>query len=257
MHPFNCESRAYARLKEEGKEDIAVRCYGYLMLGDHEQARLRRLAYPDRLKEPGHGEESYKGEPLKALVKEFVEYDDVQPWDREAANKRRVVRPLNDHKTAKKLIQSLKTLHHVGILHRDLNNTNVVNGRFLDFSTAWTVPHPCLKTEFIEAQSDAYGYMGMIDAWRVDKMIDDWNSYHPDREPIWERAGPSDSYLDRLRCRASGRPKHIDYKREYTPRPDLYNKKLDRARGSGKDQATGQGGHGSKMRKKRTKIMST
>ncbi|KAM0807119.1 hypothetical protein AB5N19_07458 [Seiridium cardinale] len=54
MHPFNCESRAYARLKELDKESIAVRCYGYLMLGEECQTALRQKDQLDWEEDWGH-----------------------------------------------------------------------------------------------------------------------------------------------------------------------------------------------------------
>ena len=32
LDPFNCECRAYGRLKQEAREDLAVRVYGYITL---------------------------------------------------------------------------------------------------------------------------------------------------------------------------------------------------------------------------------
>lgn len=32
LDPFNCECRAYGRLKQERREDLAVRLYGYILL---------------------------------------------------------------------------------------------------------------------------------------------------------------------------------------------------------------------------------
>lgn len=34
LTPFNCEARAYGRLQETGKEDIAWKCYGYIALDE-------------------------------------------------------------------------------------------------------------------------------------------------------------------------------------------------------------------------------
>lgn len=39
LDPFNCECRAYGRLKQEGCEDLAVRAYGYVLL-TREQERI-------------------------------------------------------------------------------------------------------------------------------------------------------------------------------------------------------------------------
>lgn len=42
--PFNCECRVYGRLREEGREDLAVRAYGYLLLSKN--ARSLDAALP-------------------------------------------------------------------------------------------------------------------------------------------------------------------------------------------------------------------
>ena len=77
MHPFNCESRAYARLKEVGKENVAVPCYGYIVLSEEQREDLRQ-------KDLGHDWEmdwgfygKYKERPFRALVKQFLEIPDV------------------------------------------------------------------------------------------------------------------------------------------------------------------------------------
>ncbi|KAL2126172.1 hypothetical protein VTI74DRAFT_1551 [Chaetomium olivicolor] len=40
--PFNCECRAYGRLKEEKREDLAVRALGYLLLRPQQEIDLAR-----------------------------------------------------------------------------------------------------------------------------------------------------------------------------------------------------------------------
>lgn len=39
LDPFHCECRAYGRLKQENREDLAVRAHGYLLL-TYEQERI-------------------------------------------------------------------------------------------------------------------------------------------------------------------------------------------------------------------------
>ncbi|KAK9421585.1 hypothetical protein SUNI508_05515 [Seiridium unicorne] len=110
MHPFNCESRAYARLKELDKESIAVRCYGYLMLGEECQTALRQKDQLDWEEDWGHCD-AFEGRPLQALVKELVEVENVGEFDRAPdANYRRIVRAIDCPDTGRKLIQNMKTL---------------------------------------------------------------------------------------------------------------------------------------------------
>lgn len=81
MHPFNCESRAYARLHETDKEHLAVPCYGYLVLNEEHQAELRRkdIAHDWEYDWGFYGR--FTKRPLRALVKEFLEIPDVAPND--------------------------------------------------------------------------------------------------------------------------------------------------------------------------------
>ena len=141
------------------------------------------------------------------------------------ANLRRIVRAIDSPKTARKLIKSLKTLHRVGILNRDINNTNITKGLFLDFSTAWTTPHPCLETRQIEAARDPYDQLGLTDAYDVDVLIDQYNKYHPFSKRIWDRAGPNRDYRNRLRLYNPKNPARPDdlsnlFSRGYSVRPD-------------------------------------
>ncbi|KAK6083195.1 hypothetical protein SCUP234_04023 [Seiridium cupressi] len=225
MHPFSCESRAYARLKELDKESIAVRCYGYLMLGEECQTALRQKDQLDWEEDWGHCE-AFKGRPLQALVKELVEVENVGEFDRAPdANYRRIVRAIDFPDTGRKLIQNMKTLHRAGILNRDINNSNVVMGKFLEFSSAWTVPHPCLSTELIDADVGPVGQLGMCDAHRVDGLIEKWNQYHPSKEPIWDRAAPSRKYQARLRSHRhpeEGWREPWNWNRGYWIRPDKF-----------------------------------
>ena len=146
------------------------------------------------------------------------------------ANLRRIVRAIDSPKTARKLIKSLKALHRIGILNRDINNSNITKGLFLDFSTAWTTPHPCLETRQIEAARDPYDQLGLTDAYDVDDLIDQWNKCHPFSKRIWDRACPDRHYVSRLRLHDPKNPARPDdglnpFYRGYSLRPDKYRMK--------------------------------
>lgn len=142
------------------------------------------------------------------------------------------MRAIDSPKTARKLIKSIKELHRVGILNRDINNANIVRGLFLDLSCAWTTPHPCLSTKQIEKSRNPFDQVGLIDAYDVDGLIDDWNKYHSFGERIWDRASPSDIYLRRLRLHDPTNLARPDdglniFKRGYSLRPDKYRINYD------------------------------
>lgn len=45
--PFNCECRAFGRLQETGNEDLANKCYGYLLLDEeHENIVMNQFNHP-------------------------------------------------------------------------------------------------------------------------------------------------------------------------------------------------------------------
>lgn len=40
LDPFHCECRVYGRLKQEGREDLAVRAYGYVLLTQAQERQV-------------------------------------------------------------------------------------------------------------------------------------------------------------------------------------------------------------------------
>ncbi|ETS86495.1 hypothetical protein PFICI_00323 [Pestalotiopsis fici W106-1] len=196
---FNCECRAYARLKEVKKEFIAVPCYGYLILGEEHQKALRKKDKLNWKEDWGHSKKD-RGQPLQALVKKFIEWQPVRNDDfEEGFNRRRIRLAIDSAATARKLIENMKILHRAGILCNDVNNSNVLNGQFLEFSSAFTAPHPCLSTKQIEARKCPFDSLGYWDASAVDEMIEDYNNVHTPSEYIWDRATPNEKYQAKLR----------------------------------------------------------
>ena len=84
-----------------------------------------------------------------------------------------------------------------------LTLTIIVNGRLIDFSLAWTVPHPVLVKEKMEDDEIMEVYDGgYSDACDVDKLIETWNNQHADRFKIWDRCRPNTKYCKNIRNRA-------------------------------------------------------
>ncbi|KAK8054160.1 hypothetical protein PG996_013461, partial [Apiospora saccharicola] len=171
--------------------------------------------------------DKYAGQPVQALVKDYIDFDHVGYRESDPdANWRRITRAIDSPRTARTLLSNMNTLHQIGILHRDINSSNVTQGRFLDFSTAWTKPHPCLNTDQIESARDPFDQLGITDAYDVDYMIELWNRNHPPKFHLWFRAAQNHKYVERLRS-YSKRVKNRDLKlwewiRSYRGRPDLY-----------------------------------
>lgn len=227
MHPFNCEARAYARMQETNTTHLAIRCHGYILLNQEQQRALRAKDKTCDWVKDWYYRDKYAGQPIQALVKEYIDFDHV--GERETApdaNWRRIVRAIDSPRTARTLLNNMSTLHQIGILHRDINTSNVAQGRFLDFSTAWTKPHPCLDTDQIESARDPYDQLGITDASGVDQMIEQWNNSHPPRLRLWFRAAQNHKYVERLRSfgkKVKTRDSILcEWLRSYRGRPDLY-----------------------------------
>ncbi|ETS77097.1 hypothetical protein PFICI_10971 [Pestalotiopsis fici W106-1] len=183
--PFSCECRAYARLKENGIEEYAVKCHGYILLRKKLQEQLKEKDHHD-WKEVWGWKRKWARMPLRSLVKDFVEadfkaieramctdsisYDDYQDM--------LISLSMKDCATGTRLVRAMKSLHRSGILVRDLHNENVAHGKFLDFSSAWTSPHPCFTPDMLYANRNnglAWSDLSVADGWAIDHLVDEWN----------------------------------------------------------------------------------
>lgn len=144
LHPFGCEARAYGRLQELGVEaNVGLRCFGYLILKDKHFQQLRSKDKFDWSKDWGYSS-CHRERPVYALVKEYIDIPSLEGLS--AAQEAEInVTP----KTAAKLIHNVKTIHRSGIMIRDINTENVFKGKLIEFSVAWTVPHPCLTKRIL------------------------------------------------------------------------------------------------------------
>ncbi|KAH6850897.1 kinetochore Sim4 complex subunit FTA2-domain-containing protein [Chaetomium sp. MPI-CAGE-AT-0009] len=131
--PFNCECRVYGRLKQEDREDLAVRAHGYLFLTPEQAAEVEERTsmpkYPEENEQDGVDfwgrDTELRHLPVRAIVKELVSPQD--PFTPEAVPQ---------------IWDDLEDLHKLGILVRDINTFNYMGGKIIDFSRAWTTPHP-------------------------------------------------------------------------------------------------------------------
>lgn len=46
------------------------------------------------------------------------------------------------------MVKDMDDLHKLGILVRDVTVSNYLGGKLIDFSRAWTVPHPVIRAHF-------------------------------------------------------------------------------------------------------------
>ncbi|KAI0102547.1 kinetochore Sim4 complex subunit FTA2-domain-containing protein [Nemania sp. FL0031] len=191
--PFMNECRAYGRLKEFGREDLAFACHGYVILTKTHVDTLRKLYSDDRWCDWGldPNTEYGLGEKLHALVKEFIHIPEDDP------DKGYIAKVINP-RIAHKAIRDLKTLHHLGISSSDIHGNNFLLGKHVEFSCAWTAPHPCLTRRFGDDYKPVQRYLK--DTRELDKLIDRWNEECPN-DPIWVRCEPNEDYRLKLRTR--------------------------------------------------------
>lgn len=128
----------YGRLKAEGREDLAVKAHGYLLLSPEQEIEVTKLIAGPKYTPLDPEEEfdadaiwdrcdEHQGEPIRAIVKDLAMED-------EAFELAQIPSIWND----------LKQLHSLGILVRDIHSGNYLGGKLVDFSLAWTMYHPCL-----------------------------------------------------------------------------------------------------------------
>ncbi|KAH9995148.1 kinetochore Sim4 complex subunit FTA2-domain-containing protein [Xylariaceae sp. FL0662B] len=180
--PFSCECRAFGRLQEAGHEELAVDCFGYILLDeDHERALHGRFADIDF-----NGDIEYSGAddmrsrflgrdgrapPIRGVVKEFrhpAEEDELQPAE------------------ISKMLGDIGRLQQLGIVRIDVAARQLVGGKISDFSTAITVPHfvttpelnPNLTREMRIAMELETFRLSKDDYLAFDSMMFDWNLDH-------------------------------------------------------------------------------
>ncbi|KAL2163055.1 hypothetical protein VTH06DRAFT_6891 [Thermothelomyces fergusii] len=137
---FNCECRAYGRLKEEQRENLAVRALGYLFLTPQQEIYLAKRMEHGGTPPPGVADDpepdggtfwgrqaQHRELPVRAIVKELAP-DKYYP----------------DPAQAPRMWADLQALHSLGIFVRDTHGGNYVDGKLVDFSRSWTMYHPAL-----------------------------------------------------------------------------------------------------------------
>lgn len=127
---FNNECRVFGRLKEVGREDLAVRTHGYMPVYLNEQVEDQFKIAIANSDSPGTksgaellGHENPE-EPLMAIVKD---------WAEDEPDHGELLPRTGDFP---KMLRNLKALHKCGIVVRDLKDQQYRNGVLVDFSHA-------------------------------------------------------------------------------------------------------------------------
>ncbi|KAI0535861.1 kinetochore Sim4 complex subunit FTA2-domain-containing protein [Xylaria digitata] len=185
--PFSSECRAFGRLQETGYEELAVRCFGYVLL-DEEHEHTIMTQFSD-LKLEFNGDIDYPGAedmrsrfpgkdarapPIRGVVKEFGLQDEENLGTT-------VVR---------KILRDVIKLQQLGIIRIDVGTRQIIDDKLCDFSTAVTIPHfrtnpelnPHLTPEMICAIELETFELSINDYLEFDEMIFDWNLEYADEK---------------------------------------------------------------------------
>ncbi|KAK1770469.1 kinetochore Sim4 complex subunit FTA2-domain-containing protein [Phialemonium atrogriseum] len=173
---FSAECRAFGRLKEAGREDLAVKCHGYFLLKEEHEKMIEekyKIVPADWDIEDGRKDATSKDglyRPIRAIVKDFIPGGvDFHP------------------RQIPQMLHNLISLQNLGITAGDLRSNQYVNGILVDLSHSRTTPHPTLTP-------------GMVP--------DDWNEEEGQTQGlIWHRALLSWQYSKRLRSDKTAAPK--------------------------------------------------
>ncbi|KAI1073595.1 kinetochore Sim4 complex subunit FTA2-domain-containing protein [Whalleya microplaca] len=185
--PFSCECRAFGRLQGAGHEELAVRCFGYVLLDEeHEHAVMTRfsdlkLSFNGDIEYPGGDEmrsrflgKDGRAPPIRGVVKDFGLEDEE--------NLRTTL--------VRKILRDVIKLQQLGIIRLDVAARQIIDGKISDFSTALTVPHflttpelnPRLTPQMVSAIELETFKLSISDYLAFDEMISDWNLEYADQK---------------------------------------------------------------------------
>jgi hypothetical protein len=203
VEPFNAECRAFGRLQEAGCEELAVRCFGYVLLDEeHERAMMTQFNFDKwffngTMEDSGETEDNeqrlcYPGKngrppPFRCIVKAFGKGINELEGD--------VVR----QGLARRLLRSIIKLQKLGIIDIDFAIRQVIDDKLGDFSSAITLPHfitnpelnPHLSPAMIQAIKRETFARCTNDYITFDSVIHEWNDdYGRDRGRLSVEAFP-------------------------------------------------------------------
>ncbi|KAH7134040.1 kinetochore Sim4 complex subunit FTA2-domain-containing protein [Dactylonectria macrodidyma] len=180
--PFNAECRAYGRLEEAGHTELAIQCFGYVLLDEeHERILLSQWEVLDiEYKLVGFLDmrARFKGKtksgqpaPIRGILKEFGQQnEDLRQG------------------TARKILRDIVKLQQLGIIRLDVGHRQLINGKIADFSTVITTPHYLTNQELranlkpegkAAVEFDSFR-TSLYDYWGFEDMIAEWNDEHKD-----------------------------------------------------------------------------
>jgi len=151
--PFYAECRAYGRIKQAQGErgdnqELAVPCWGYLLLGKRDTQILREIgaeldeeAISDRL-------QGVTGEDgrVRAIVKDFV------PGDAGV-----------NAGSVRQILRDIRALNKLGVYVGDVRTDNFKAGKLVDFGLSFTEPHCIMEALSLHDKDVRLGDLVMFD----------------------------------------------------------------------------------------------
>ncbi|CAK7216964.1 hypothetical protein SCUCBS95973_002991 [Sporothrix curviconia] len=180
--PFYAECRAFGRLHETGHTDLALPCYGYILLDEEHEKKLHDkfvLRFNGSDEQPGDDEDDFRARypgarsgrppPIRGILKAL---GSCIPLDDDEV-------PNLSVRDAKRLLRETVQMQQLGIIDLDLRREQLIDGKFCDLSTAVTVPHflttPELNPLLEERSCAAMEYETFLhsinDYWMYSDMI--------------------------------------------------------------------------------------
>ncbi|KAL8387102.1 hypothetical protein RB595_010155 [Gaeumannomyces hyphopodioides] len=223
--PFNNELRAFGRLQEAGYEHLAVKCYGYLLLDQAHEDKLRRQ-FPG-ISFMGSGLEEVDDDPFGPLDPldpldvaldargHFKGRDGRSPPIRGIVKKlgRMVDESGMTNKSFTTLRRNVRLLHRLGIMSIDIAASGpcfdqyVDDMQLCDFSVSVTVPHfmtnpemnPALTAKMKRIMEAETFRLVSSDLFDFDSVVKAWNGTHGAKKGhITVRAFPNGNRCSRL-----------------------------------------------------------
>lgn len=184
MEPFSNECRAFGRLREAGQEELAVQCFGYVLLDDdNERAMMNKFGMTEgwfngdgdnsgsiegvddnRLR--FLGKKSGRPPPYRCIVKAFGQGTEEKSWQ---------------NKMARKMLGDIIKFQKLGIIDIDFAFRQVIDGKLCDFSTAITIPHVITSPELNPELSP-----GMLELMRKETFRNCMNDYLAFDDAVYE-----------------------------------------------------------------------
>lgn len=189
--PFNAECRAFGRLQETGREALAVKCYGYVLLDEHHE-RVLMDRFNDTYDEDTDTNIHFNGDG-DVDSRDDVDFRSLFPtMDGRKPPLRGIVKALGEgfseerglsRTTARKLLGNTIKLQQLGIFNIDMHLGQLIDDNIVDFSTAITIPHfltnpelnPRLNAGELASMEEELFKVAIRDYWRFDAMISEWN----------------------------------------------------------------------------------